>query len=132
MAPSPGRTRIGASVLLTLGISSPAAADAVIFVTTEQKISSNDQEDRSYKPGCSLQEAIFSANLDDNRAIARYTTGLDREPVWVTTQCVKGDGDDVIVLLVLGTFLLTKPADDADNPLGPTTAAAEPSTARRC
>ena len=62
----PGFT--GTVLQLTLGIAAPAAADAVIFVTTtEQKISSNDTVDKTYKPGCSLQEAIFSANLDDNR-----------------------------------------------------------------
>ena len=113
---------IGTLLLLALGVASPAAADAVIFVTTtEQKISSNDPEDKGYKPGCSLQEAIFSANLDDNRAVARYTTNTEvPQPVWVTTHCVKGNGNDIIVLPLRATFLLTTPFDDADNPLGPT------------
>lgn len=40
--------------------------------------------------------------------------------MWVTTQCVKGDGNDLIVLPFNAHFRLTRPVDDAGNPLGPT------------
>ena len=63
------------------------AAAAVIFVTTlDQKISSEG--------GCSLQEAIFSANFDSNVAISHYQ---GTTPVLVTTLCVAGSGDDILV-----------------------------------
>ncbi len=104
--------------LLAMG-TVPAAANVILVTTTEQKISSNNPADRDYRPGCSLQEAIFSANHDANTAIAGYTT-TTREPIMVTTQCAAGSGADIIVLPVRATFLLTKPVDDADNPLGPT------------
>ena len=64
------------------------AASAVIPVTTVvQKISSTG--------GCSLQEAIYSANFDSNVAIGGYNGST---PIFVTTQCVPGSGDDIIVL----------------------------------
>ena len=48
-------------------------ASGVIFVTTtEQKI-----KDRTESVGCSLQEAIFSANFDQAIAIASYATARD-------------------------------------------------------
>jgi hypothetical protein len=86
------------------------AASAVIPVTTvEQKISATG--------GCSLQEAIYSANFDSNVAIAGYTGSTPR---LVTTQCVPGNGDDIIVLPAGATLALSKIVDDAINPTGPT------------
>jgi hypothetical protein len=73
------------------------AAGAIIQVTTtQQKISASG--------GCSLQEAIFSANLDNNVAIAGYSGST---PIEVTTQCVPGSGDDIIVLPAGALFQLT-------------------------
>jgi hypothetical protein len=91
------------------------AGAAVIFVTTlEQKIGG---------PGCSLQEAIYSANFDLNVAINGYGSPLnfhDHAPRVVATDCVPGHGDDIIVLPSGAVFDLSKVVDDADNPMGPT------------
>ena len=79
-------TRRRLSKLLTLGfflvtfllIGLGNASAAIIPVTTvQQKISGSG--------GCSLQEAIYSANLDDNVAIATWSGST---PVEVVTQCV--------------------------------------------
>src|SRR5262245_22672008 len=86
------------------------AASAVIPVTTVvQKISSTG--------GCSLQEAIFSANLDNNVAIKGYAGST---PTEVVTQCVPGSGDDIIVLPAGAILSMSKIVDDAINPTGPT------------
>ncbi|HKH72130.1 MAG TPA: hypothetical protein VKA59_12310, partial [Vicinamibacterales bacterium] len=85
------------------------AAGAVIPVTSlDQKISGIG--------GCSLQEAIYSANYDNNIAVKTYQGST---PVWVTTQCVPGSGDDSIVLPAGAVFLMNSIVDDADNPTGP-------------
>ena len=86
------------------------AASAIIPVTTtQQKINGFG--------GCSLQEAIFSANFDSNVAIAGYSGST---PILVTTQCMPGSGDDIIVLPAGATLNLSKIVDDAINPAGPT------------
>jgi hypothetical protein len=86
------------------------AVGAVIPVTTvQQKISGFG--------GCSLQEAIYSANFDRNVAIAGYTGSTPNE---VTTQCVPGSGDDIIVLPAGAVLQMNKIVDDATNPAGPT------------
>ena len=60
-------------------------AGAVIAVTTvQQKVSGVG--------GCSLQEAIYSANYD--AAVAVKFVGAD--PVLISTQCVAGSGDEVV------------------------------------
>jgi hypothetical protein len=94
--------------LLCIGVGD--AAGAVIPVTTvQQKISASG--------GCSLQEAIYSANLDDNVAIATWNGST---PAEVVTQCVPGSGDDIIVLPAGALLQLSKVVDDAGNPTGPT------------
>jgi len=86
------------------------AIGAVIPVTAvQQKISDAG--------GCSLQEAIYSANFDDNVAISGYSGST---PVEVVTQCVPGSGDDVIVLPAGALLQLSNIIDDADNPAGTT------------
>src|SRR6266487_4411004 len=86
------------------------ATSAVIPVTTvEQKISATG--------GCSLQEAIYSANFDNNIAISGYSGST---PVVIVTQCVPGNGDDIIVLPAGALMQLSKIVDDANNPTGPT------------
>lgn len=88
----------------------PSHAQGIIYVTSlEDKISETG--------GCSLQEAIFSANLDNNLAIDKY--GIDGTPHMITTQCAKGQGDDTIVLPTGATLLLDTVVDDPDNPTGP-------------
>ena len=94
--------------LLTAG--SGGVEGAVIPVTTEvQKISSTG--------GCSLQEAIYSANLDNNVAIAGYSGST---PLEIVTECVPGNGDDIIVLPTGALLQLNRIVDDASNPAGPT------------
>src|SRR5437870_4693977 len=85
------------------------AAGATIYVTTPiQKISESD--------GCSLQEAIYSANFHSNIAID--ATDPDH---FITSQCVAGTGNDTIVLPTGGVFNLNNYLDgDAYNPYGPT------------
>jgi hypothetical protein len=84
---------------------------STIFVTTlQQKISSSG--------GCSLQEAIYSANADSSEFFVSGPTG---NPVLITSGCVPGNGDDVIVLPTGGAiFQLNSIIDDANNPTGPT------------
>ena len=84
-------------------------AGAVIAVTTvQQKITSTG--------GCSLQEAIYSANYDASVAVRFNGT----TPVLIPTQCVAGSGDDSIVLPAGAVFQLSSIIDDPDNPTGPT------------
>lgn len=94
--------------LLTAG--SGGVEGAIIPVTTEvQKISSTG--------GCSLQEAIYSANFDNNVAIAGYGGST---PLEIVTECVPGNGDDIIVLPTGAVLQLNRIVDDASNPAGPT------------
>src|SRR5215467_2758224 len=89
----------------------PARANFIFVTTLQQKISS--------RGGCSLQEAIYSANFDNN--IAVDSVNLDGTDHFIGTGCVPGSGDDIIVLPGPGTiFLLNKIVDDAHNPAGPT------------
>jgi len=46
------------------------------------------------RTGCSLQEAIYSANFDDNLAIGGYDFE-DGTPHGYRSGCVAGSGDDV-------------------------------------
>lgn len=64
---------------------------------------------------CSLQEAIYSANLDFGVAPASF------DPlVTFDTGCAPGSGDDTIVLEAGKEYLMTAPLDDPYNPVGPT------------
>lgn len=66
--------------------------------------------------GCSLQEAIYSANFDASVAINGYSGST---PNVVATHCVAGNGDDTIVL-PKAVLYFTRIIDDADNAAGPT------------
>jgi hypothetical protein len=97
---------------MALGPGSLTASGAIIYVTTlEDKISSTG--------GCSLKEAIYSANFDSNLAISGYDDTTNTPRV-ITTQCVPGSGDDIIVLPVGQVLQLNFPVLDADNPMGST------------
>ena len=97
-------------VVALLSMGARDARAAVIAVTsTEQKISSQG--------GCSLQEAIYSANFDNNVAISGYNGST---PVEVVTQCAPGSGADIIVLPAGALLQMNKIIDDAINPAGPT------------
>jgi len=96
-------------LLVMLGWPAAAQSGNTIFVTTlQQKITTTG--------GCSLQEAIYSADLHNNLAID--ATDPDN---FITTQCVAGTGNDTIVLPTGGVFNLSSFLDgDAYNPFGPT------------
>ena len=103
------RFAVSLLVPLVAGIAAADAVGAVIPVTTTaQKIGGGG--------GCSLQEAIYSANLDSNRAIAGYSGSTAIE---IVTECVPGNGDDIITLPAGAVFSLSKIVDDASNPTGP-------------
>src|ERR1051325_2918788 len=85
---SPVRALVSLIAMAIPILAGSSASAAVIPVTTlAQKISSSG--------GCSLPEAIFSANFDNNVAIAGYTGSTANV---IVTQCVAGSGDDIIVL----------------------------------
>lgn len=89
--------------------SQPAAVTGATIVVTDltQKISSSG--------GCSLPEAIYSANFDRNIAID--STSPDH---FITTNCAAGNGDDTIVLPAGAVFQMSGIIADAYNPFGPT------------
>jgi hypothetical protein len=91
---------------LTVFVSTARASSQIHVTTTAQGLAADDK--------CSLQEAIYSANLDNN--IAPHPAGQ------FTTACEAGSGADTIVLLPPGgTFSMTALHDhDAGNHLGAT------------
>ena len=68
--------------------------------------------------GCSLKDAIFASTFHSN--IARTGYDSNGTPQYVTTQCVPGDGNDIIVLPNNALLQLNFILDDADNSTGPT------------
>ena len=105
-----------AVILLGVGFCDCIARAATIYVTTlQQGIGTG---------ACSLQEAIYSSVLHDTlggpggSGIAIISTNPD---TFVSTQCVRGDGIDTIVLPTGGYFVLDADmTSDAYNPYGPT------------
>ena len=97
--------------LLMAGLGARDAAAAVIFVTKLP------QDTGGF--GCSLQEAIYSANFDENLAISGYGSD-DDAPLYYDTVCVAGSGDDVIVLPTGALLELSRDVEDATNPFGRT------------
>jgi hypothetical protein len=65
--------------------------------------------------GCSLVEAIYSANFDDNVAIDSINPDH-----FVTTECVRGNGNDTILLPANAVFQMSSITSDAHNYMGPT------------
>src|SRR5258708_5017611 len=75
-----------------------SAQGANIFVTTtQQKISAGG--------GCSLQEAIYSANFDVQTAVTGYDFIHNSALTVNTLQCVQGSGSDTILLPSGGVFI---------------------------
>ncbi len=107
------RTPIVTVMLAAIGLAQPRAAQAsVIFVTTTSHLIGGSF-------GCSLPEAIYSANLDNNVAVDSLNS--DGSDHFVTTGCVPGSGDDTIVLPSRGDLVLTDFVEaDSHNPYGPT------------
>ena len=101
------------ALLASLGAFAPAvSAAATIRVTTAaQSVNSDDQ--------CSLQEAIYAANLDASLA----PNPADPDTT-IATACAAGDGADTIELfannLVAQTYTMSAAVDDYDNYMGAT------------
>src|SRR3954468_4624973 len=88
------------------GVERAGAANIVVTTTAEGVHADNT---------CSLQEAIFSANYDDNVA------PNPADPTqFVVTGCNKGNGNDTIVLQNGAVYQMTAPTVDPFNPLGAT------------
>jgi hypothetical protein len=99
----------GIVVFFTLyALAIPASAAVIHVTTTQQGIGVR---------GCSLQEAIYSANFDKNVAISEIEPD---GPHFVATRCEPGNGDDVIVLPAGQTLQMSAIVHDAYNPHGPT------------
>ena len=82
-------------------------AQATITVnTTDQEVNADSD--------CSLQEAIYAANRDENKAPDPTNPGS-----LVTTGCTAGNGTDVIELPPGSVFSFADPIDDEDNYVGP-------------
>lgn len=91
------------------GVPAVRAATVIAVTTTAQEINANAD--------CSLQEAIYAANLDANLAPDPADPGGIG---FVTTGCTPGNGADTIMLPAGATISISAPVDDVDNPLGPT------------
>ena len=102
---------IAAVILLPLAAATPtAAAGNIIHVTTtDQEV--NDDAD------CSLQEAIYAANLDDIFA-PDPANPLDPNDL-LATGCTAGNGADIIELPPMSVFTFSDAIDDYDNYMGP-------------
>jgi hypothetical protein len=90
----------------------PMSGSTIMVTTTVQKIGAQGSG------GCSLQEAIYSANLHTNMAIDSINPdGTDH---FVTTDCVAGTGNDTIVLPSGAGFMMSNVIEDQHNYMGPT------------
>ena len=96
-----GLVAIGASLALTVSVSHADAA--AITVTTTAPGVNDDAE-------CSLQEAIYAANLDE--AKAPDPAHLGDSNAFITTGCAAGSGDDGIVLPAKAIFTMSGPTFD--------------------
>lgn len=107
------RCVLGIIVLaVLLGVFPRRSAANIIYVTTlKDEIGGTD--------GCSLKDAVYSANLHNSVAVTGYdpTTLV---PSLVSTQCVSGSGDDIIVLPPGAVLELNVPASEISNDVGPT------------
>lgn len=97
------------SLAIPVFVAAPVAhAAGVIEVTTTNQEINADAE-------CSLQEAISSANRDENTAVD------PTDPATIlTTGCAAGDGDDTIFLPAGAVFTVADPITDYANYTGPT------------
>ena len=111
------RTAIGRALALlaTAALLMPAvAAPAVVRAGTTITVNTVNQEING-DGFCSLQEAIYAANLDDNVAPDPSDPNL-----LIDTACPGGSGQDIIELPPMAVFQFADPMDDADNFMGPT------------
>jgi CSLREA domain-containing protein len=106
--------KLGAALLALATLSGLALMPAGVLAATDIYVDTVDQEVNG-DADCSLQEAIYAANRDDNKAPDPTSPGS-----LVTTGCAAGSGHDMIWLPPMGVFQYADPIDDADNYLGPT------------
>lgn len=101
---------VGAALLAMAGWTGapPARATTTILVNTVNQEINGDGF-------CSLQEAIYAANLDDNIAPDPSNPAL-----MLDTACPGGSGHDIIELPPMGVFQFADPITDWDNFMGPT------------
>ena len=96
------------ALMASLGVMTPVArAGSTIGVNTVSQEINGDGF-------CSLQEAIYAANLDDNIAPDASNPGQ-----FFDTACVGGNGSDTIELPPMSEFTFADPIIDADNYVGP-------------
>lgn len=100
-----GATPLALAVVAVLG---QAAQAATIDVTTTNQEINDDAF-------CSLQEAIYAANRDDNQAPDPANPGT-----LLTTGCASGSGTDAIYLGAGSVLAVAGPVNDYSNYLGPT------------
>lgn len=101
-------TTMNLTLLASLLTMAPVArAAGAIYVTTVNQEINGDAE-------CSLQEAIYSANRDDNTAPDPTNPGT-----YVTTGCAAGSGADTIYLPASAVFTYADPITDPQNYMGP-------------
>jgi CSLREA domain-containing protein len=100
------------AAVLALSVSvRTAQAETSIYVTTTAPGVNDDGE-------CSLQEAIYAANLD--ASTAPDPAHLADPNAFIATACAAGSGPDTIWLPAKAAFTMSGPAADVDNYLGPT------------
>ncbi|HXF97905.1 MAG TPA: nickel-binding protein [Gaiellaceae bacterium] len=87
-----------------------AAGTAITVTTTQQGVNTDDK--------CSLQEAIYAANLDASKA---PDPAHPTDPnAFIQTACAAGNGPETIFLPEKATFFVSTPVADADNYVGAT------------
>ena len=87
------------------------ASGNIIYVTTlNDEIAGSD--------GCSLKDAVFSSNLQNN--VAPLFDAVSDTIVLVPTKCIPGSGNDIIVLPPGSLLLMTSNQQDTSNATGPT------------
>ena len=102
--------------LLVLAAFAQPSRGNVIYVTTLNDTIGDPS-------GCSLKDAIYSSRLRNSVAIKSYTISSDQTallPVYVSTFCVAGSGNDMIILPNNAILNLSTITDDADNFVGST------------
>jgi hypothetical protein len=99
-----------AALALTISVTAAQATGAITVTTTLPGV--NGDAD------CSLQEAIFAANLDASEA--PDPAHLGDSTAFIATGCAAGSGADVIVLPEKATFTMNGPTDDVSNYMGAT------------
>src|SRR5262245_17659561 len=106
-----GMAAIVVLALVSLAMFAGTAHAASITVTTTVPGVNDDAQ-------CSLQEAIYAANLD--ASAAPDPAHLADPNAFITTACAAGSGADTIWLPAKATFTMAEPVADVYNYLGAT------------